>query len=195
MRKGEVKLVGGRYQQEFTERQTEGNDCLSPNLCFCSQWATLFKDIILKPSTKRKTELGSDRVTKRKGTRAEEKEIEIFLSFPVFALRQTITLYVALFFFSHTLLFCVCATQESILFRVKICCCFLPTSSSAPPFFTVSITLFGPSLLRSVCQWCHFVYAVWTLITYQAFSRLLNITSKSISPLFSQSLLAHTSRL
>lgn len=37
MRKAEVKLVVGRYQQEFTERQSEGDECLSPNLCFCSQ--------------------------------------------------------------------------------------------------------------------------------------------------------------
>lgn len=124
MRREEVKLVVGRYQQEFTERQSESNECLSPNLCLCSQQATLVKDISLRPSTKRKTGLGSDRVNKR-------KKIVIFLLFPVFALRQTITLYVALFFFSHTLLFCVCATQESFLFTVKICCCFLPTSSSA----------------------------------------------------------------
>lgn len=66
MRRGEVKLVVGRYQQEFTERQSESNECLSPNLCLCSQQVTLVKDISLKPSTKRKTELGSDRVNKRK---------------------------------------------------------------------------------------------------------------------------------
>lgn len=81
MRRGEVKLVVGRYQQEFTERQSEGNECLSPNLCLCSQRATLIKDIILKPSTKKKTELGSDRVTKRKGTRAEETKLWSFCHF------------------------------------------------------------------------------------------------------------------
>lgn len=189
MRRGEVKLVVGRYQQEFTQRQSEGNECLSPNLCLCSQRATLVKDIIPKLSAKRKTELGSDRVTKRKGTRAGEKKWWSFCHFLCLPWDRPLGLYVALFFFSHTLLFCVCATQESLLFTVKICRCFLP-----PPPRLHPLSLPSPSPClglyfsgQSVSD--EFCCAVWTLITYQAFSRL------SISHLFFQSLLTHTSQL
>lgn len=154
--RGEVKLVVGRYQQEFTERQSEGNECLSPNLCLCSQWATLFKDAILKPSTKRKTELGSGRVTKRKGTRAEEKKIDLFVISCVCLETDHYSLRGPVLLQSHSAFLCVrnsrkysVHSQNLSLLPAHLLVCTL--------FFTVSITLFEPSLLRSVCQWCHFV--------------------------------------